>query len=294
VVDDGRSSARASEADRTSAVERVLAGWDDLRAWQEETYRTLHRHPELSHQETSTARLVADVLREAGYEVQDGIGSTGVIGVLRVGDGPVVLVRADMDGLPMAETTGLDYASTDTQADTDGAEVPVAHACGHDVHVACLLGAARLLAAARTRLSGTFVALFQPAEERGTGARSMVDDGLIGRLPAVDVVLAQHVLAYPAGDVGTREGAVLSTAASLRVTLHGRGGHGSMPHLAVDPVVLASSIVVRLQAVVAREVAPGTFAVLTVGRIAAGTKSNIIADRAVLELNIRAYDSATP
>jgi hippurate hydrolase len=210
------------------------------------------------------------------------VGTTGVVGILRNGDGPTVLMRADMDGLPMKEETGLPYASTSHQTDGEGQVVPVAHACGHDVHVASLMAAARLLASNRSEWHGTFVPLFQPAEERGTGADAMVQGGLAGL-----------ILAYPAGTVGTYVGPILSTAASMRVTVHGRGAHGSMPQLSIDPVVLGAMIVVRLQGIVAREVPPGDFAVLTVGRIAAGTKSNIIPDHAVIELNIRAYDEAT-
>jgi hippurate hydrolase len=268
----------------------VLAGQDDLRSWQEDLYRALHEHPELSDQEVHTAATVAGVARDAGFEVHEGIGTTGVAAILRNGDGPTVLTRADLDALPMREETGLPYASRAETTDATGQTVPVAHACGHDVHIATLLGAARLLAAERSAWRGTFIALFQPAEELGTGARGMVDGGLTDVVPKPDVVLAQHVLAYPAGTVGTLAGPFLSTAASMRIRVHGRGGHGSMPHLATDPVVLAAMIVVRLQAIVAREVAPGDFAVLTIGRIAAGTKSNIIPDHAVIELNIRAYD----
>lgn len=263
-----------------------------MSGWLDETYRGLHQHPELSHQEVRTAAIAADVLREAGYEVHYGIGTTGLVGLLRNGDGPTVLMRADMDGLPMQEATGLPYASTARATDAAGNEVPVAHACGHDVHVTSLLGAARLLAGERAAWRGTFMALFQPAEEVATGATSMIEGGLIDIVPKPDVALAQHVLAYPAGTIGTLAGPILSTGASMRITLHGRGSHGSMPQLSVDPVVLASMVVVRLQAIVAREVAPGTFAVLTVGSIASGTKSNIIPDRAVIELNIRAYDEA--
>lgn len=276
-----------------SPVSQVLSGRPVIKEWQEDVYRTLHEHPELADQEVKTAALAADALRTAGYDVHANVGTTGVIGILRNGDGPVVLMRADMDGLPMREDTGLSYASTDHQADPTGQEVPVAHACGHDVHMASLLGAARLLAAERDAWRGTFVALFQPAEERGTGAQAMVDDGLSEILPKLDVALAQHVLAYSSGTVGTLTGPLLSTAASIRVTVHGRGGHGSMPHLSIDPVVLAAMIVVRLQSVVAREVPPGDFAVVTVGRVDAGTKSNIIPESAILELNIRAYDATT-
>jgi amidohydrolase len=292
---DERASASALGDTDTGArtpANRVLSGQDEIGEWQKDVYRTLHRHPELSNHEVKTAAAAADSLREAGYEVHDGIGTTGVVGILRNGDGPAVLVRADMDALPIKEDTSLPYASTDHATDSDGQDVPVAHACGHDVHVASLLGAARLLAANRSAWHGTFLPLFQPAEEVGTGAGEMVKAGLPNLIPKPDVALAQHVLVYPAGKVGTHAGPFLSTAASMRVTVHGRGAHGSMPQLSIDPVVLASMIVVHLQSIVAREVAPGDFAVVTVGRVAAGTKSNIIPDHAVIELNIRAYDDA--
>jgi len=198
-----------------------------------------------------------------------------------------------MDALPVREATGLPYASTVTAADASGNQVPVAHACGHDVHVTCLLGAAQLLAEGTARWSGTVVALFQPAEETGDGARGMLDDGLAGLIPIPDVVLAQHVLPAPAGHVGTHAGPVLSAADSMRVTVHGRGAHGSMPQAAVDPVVLAAMIVVRLQTIVSREIPPGQTAVLTVGSIQAGTKSNVIPNHAVLQLNIRTYSEQT-
>jgi amidohydrolase len=275
------------------AVSAVAAGLERVRSWQEDLYRDVHRHPELSHEERRTAALVADGLRGDGFEVHEGIGGTGVVGVLRNGEGPVVLLRADMDALPVREATGLSYASEVTTADGDGDDVPVMHACGHDVHVACLAGAAQLLAEGRDRWSGTLIALFQPAEETGDGARGMVDDGLAERIPRPTVALAQHVLALPAGQVGTRPGPALSAADSMRITVHGRGAHGSMPQAAVDPVVLAAMIVVRLQTVVSREVPPGETVVLTVGSIRAGTKSNVIPDRAVLQLNVRTYSDAT-
>ena len=271
----------------------VLAGLADVRGWQEDFYRNLHEHPELSHREHNTAAAVAHRLRGCGYEVHQGIGGTGVVGVLRNGDGPTVLLRADMDALPVAEDTGLPYASTVLATDADGSEVPVMHACGHDVHVTCLLGAASLLAGARAHWHGTVVALFQPAEEVGDGARCMVDDGLATLVGHVDVALAQHVLPFPAGQVATCSGPVLTTADSMRITVYGRGGHGSMPQATVDPVVLAAMIVIRLQTVVSREVAPTDPAVLTIGSIQSGTKSNIIGDRAALQLNLRAYSEPT-
>ncbi|HEX5296337.1 MAG TPA: amidohydrolase [Streptosporangiaceae bacterium] len=274
-------------------TDEIMAGYGGLQAGQEAFYKDLHQHPELSHQEGRTAGRVARQLKECGFAVQSGIGGTGVVGVLANGSGPTVLLRADMDALPVREDTGAEYASTVTARDADGQEVPVAHACGHDVHVACLAGAAKLLADHRGRWNGTLVALFQPAEETGDGARGMVDDDLLERIPAPDVALAQHVLPGVAGTVGTRPGPFLSAADSMKITVHGRGGHGSMPQNTVDPVVLAALIIVRLQTVVSREVAPGETAVLTVGSCQAGTKSNVIPDQAVLQLNLRSYSQQT-
>jgi hippurate hydrolase len=274
------------------AVTGALDGLDAIRGWQEDLYRDLHANPELSHEEHRTAGKVADRLRELGCEVHERVGGTGVVGVLSHGDGPTVLLRADMDALPVKEATGVPYASTAVTEDGS----PVMHACGHDVHVACLVGAVALLARTMSPWSGTVVAVFQPAEETADGARGMLDDGLVGIIEGIggiDVAMAQHVLPFPAGTVGTRTGPVLSAADSMRITVHGRGAHGSMPQAAVDPVVLAAMIVVRLQTVVAREVAPGDTAVLTVGSIEAGTKSNVIPDHAVLQLNVRTYDEGT-
>jgi amidohydrolase len=276
-----------------SATEHVLGGLDKIRPWQEDFYRHLHQHPELSHQEQQTATAVAHRLTGFGYQVHEGIGGTGVVGVLDNGAGPGVLLRADMDALPVEEQTGLPYASTVTARDAEGTEVPVMHACGHDVHVTCLLGAAALLAGARQDWRGRVVALFQPAEELGDGARRMVEDGLAAVVGNVEVAFGQHVLPMPAGVVGTRPGSTLSAADSMRITVYGRGAHGSMPQASVDPVVLAAMIVVRLQTVVAREVAATDPAVLTVGSIQAGTKSNVIDDHAVLQLNIRSYRDQT-
>jgi amidohydrolase len=271
----------------------VLTGLDAVRGWAADVYRDLHAHPELSHQEHATAAKVADRLATSGVEVHTGVGGTGVVGLVRNGEGPVVLLRADMDALPVAEATRLDYASHTTTADAAGNEVPVMHACGHDMHVACLLGAAHLLAASPSSWAGTVVTVFQPAEETGDGARGMLDDGLAALLPKVDVALAQHVLPAPAGLVGTHAGPTLSAADSMRITVHGRGAHGSMPQASVDPVVLAAMIVVRLQTVVARETRPGEPVVITVGSIQAGTKSNVIPDHAVIELNVRTYSEQT-
>ena len=276
-----------------NSVREIMSGYDDLRTGLETFYKNLHQHPELSHQEHQTAQQVAGLLQQYGYTVQAGIGGTGVVGVLSSGRGPTVLVRADMDALPVKEDTGVDYASTATARDAEGNEVPVAHACGHDIHVACLTGMTKLMADHRGGWNGTLIALFQPAEETGDGARGMLDDGLLARVPAPDVALAQHVLPGVAGTVGTRPGPVLSAADSLKITVYGRGGHGSMPQHCIDPVVLAAMIVVRLQTVVSREVDPSQTAVLTVGSCQAGTKSNVIPDHAVLQLNLRSYAQQT-
>ena len=274
-------------------VDEIVADYGGLQAGQEAFYKDLHQHPELSHQERRTAGRVAERLQNYGFTVQSGIGGTGVVGTLSNGSGPTILLRADMDALPVREDTGAAYASTVTAPDGDGQEVPVAHACGHDVHVSCLLGAGKLLADHRGQWNGTLVTLFQPAEETGDGAQGMVDDGLLQRIPAPDVALAQHVLPPMAGTVGTRPGPFLTAAESMKITVYGRGGHGSMPQNTIDPVVLAALIIVRLQTVVSREVAPGETAVLTVGSCQAGTKSNIIPDRAVLQLNLRSYSQQT-
>ena len=271
----------------------VLAKLEQVRGWQEDFYRNLHQHPELSHQETETAATVASRMRECGFDLHEHVGGTGVVAVLRNGAGPTVLLRADMDALPVREQTGLPYASEATANDGSGNQVPVMHACGHDVHVTCLLGAAALLARAKDRWTGTVIALFQPAEELGDGAARMVDDGIAELVGKVDVALAQHVLPFPSGLVATRPGPVLSAADSMRITVYGRGAHGSMPQASVDPAVLAAMIVVRLQTVISREVAPTDPAVLTVGSIQAGSKSNVIGDHAVIELNVRSYNDQT-
>lgn len=274
-----------------TTVTQVLAGVKDITSWQEELYVHLHRNPELPMQEHETTAEIARRLESYGYQVQH-IGG-GVVGVLENGPGPAVLFRADIDALPVKETTGLPYASTKTVTDAEGATVPVMHACGHDAHITAGLGAASLLAEHRDAWSGTYIALFQPGEETAAGARSMVDDGLTTKVPKPVVALGQHVLAVPAaGEVGTTAGPMLSTGACIRVKVFGKGSHGSMPHLGVDPVVLASAIVTRLQTIVAREIAPSQFGVVTVGSLQAGTKANIIPADATLLLNIRAYDTA--
>lgn len=254
-----------------------------------ELYRHLHQHPELSFQETATAGIVERSLTALGYDVTPGVGRTGVVGILSRGEGPTVLLRADMDGLPVEEATGLPYASTARGVDPDGVGVAVMHACGHDVHVACLLGAAQQLAA-DTAWTGTLMIIGQPAEEVGTGAKAMISDGLYDRFGKPDVVLGQHVAPIPAGLVAIHPGPAYAATDSLKVTLYGKGGHGSRPEACVDPVVMAAAIVMRLQGIVAREVAGGDTAVVTVGVMRAGTKVNIIPDTAELQINVRSYD----
>ncbi|MBT2228209.1 amidohydrolase [Nonomuraea sp. NEAU-A123] len=264
-----------------SGIDAVLTRLDDTaQAELAALYRDLHQHPEPAFEEKRTARIAADRLRESGFEVRTGVGGTGVVGVLRNGEGPTVALRADMDALPVLERTGLPYASV---------ENGLMHACGHDMHVTCLSGAAQLLSAARDQWQGTLVALFQPAEEIAAGAKAMVDDGLFDLTGPPSVVLGQHVFPRPAGTVFIRPGEILGAADSIEIRLYGRGGHSSQPERTVDPVVLAAAIVMRLQTVVSREVSPFERAVLTVAQIHAGHKENVIADEASITLNIRTF-----
>src|SRR5918993_1285672 len=253
-------------------------------------YIDLHRHPELSFQERRTAGVVTKHLADLGIEFEEGIGRTGVVGVLRNGEGPVVWLRADMDALPVPEQTGLAYASTARGTDPSGAEVPVMHACGHDMHVAALLGALERLVATKDEWSGTIVAVFQPAEEYGAGSQAMIADGVLDRFPKPDIVLGQHVTPLPAGTIGVRRGTQMAASPGPTVTLLGRGGHGSRPHSTIDPVVMAAATVMRLQTIVSREVDPRDVAVVTVGSIHAGLKNNIIPAEAKLELSLRYPD----
>jgi len=268
----------------------ALAGLDAIMDGLEDLYRDVHEHPELSMQEHRTAAEAAQRLQAAGFTVTTGVGGTGVVGLLTNGDGPTVMLRADMDALPVREATGLPYASTATATDPAGNEVPVMHACGHDMHVAWLAGATALLAAGRDAWHGTVLAVFQPAEETAEGARAMIDDGLFDRFPKPEVILGQHVMPAPAGAIGYRPGTTQAAADSLEVRLFGRGAHGSMPESSVDPVVMAAATVLRLQTIVSREVAANQAAVVTIGALQAGTKDNVIPDEALLKLNVRTFD----
>ena len=276
-----------------AALDDILVGYEALRAAQEALYQDLHRHPELSHEEHHTAQRVGDLLRQDGFTVTGGIGGTGVVGVLANGSGPTVLLRCELDALPIREATGAPYASTVTVPDAGGHLRPAAHACGHDLHMAAMISMAKLMADHRDRWHGTLIPLFQPAEETGEGAQDMVDDGLFKKIPVPDVALAQHLLPGIAGTVRTRSGPFMSAEDSIKVTVYGRGGHGASPQNSIDPVVLAAMIIIRLQTIVSREVAPGDIAVVTVGSCQAGTRSNVIPDFAVLELNLRSYSGVT-
>src|SRR5256886_3211928 len=253
-------------------------------------YMDIHSHPELSMQETRTAAIAAERLRTAGYQVSTGIGKTGFVGLLRNGPGPTVMLRADMDALPVKEATALPYASQVTATDPEGETVPVMHACGHDMHVTWLIGASLLLAQAKDKWRGTLMPIFQPAEETAAGAKAMIGDGLFARFPKPDVVLGQHVMVGSAGVLGWRTGTITSAGDSFQIRLFGRGAHGSMPQASIDPVVMAAATVMRLQTIVSREIAASEAAVVTVGSLQAGTKENVIPDEAVIKLNVRTFD----
>ncbi len=274
----------------TNPKDMVLKNLDRLLPDLEALYKDIHAHPELSMQEVRTAGLAADRLRAAGWEVTTGVGKTGVVGLLRNGDGPTVMLRADMDALPIEEATGLPYASKVKMKDRQGNTVPVGHMCGHDIHVTWLAGAAALFAQARAAWRGTLMAVFQPGEETAEGSQAMIDDGLFKRFPKPAIVLGQHVMVGPAGAVAGRIGAITSAADSLQIRLFGRGAHGSMPQSSIDPVVMAAATVMRLQTVVSREVAAADAAVVTVGALQAGTKENVIPDEAIIKLNVRTFD----
>ncbi len=259
-----------------------------------ELFVWFHSHPELSFREYKTAARLAEELRSAGVEVTEGVGGTGVVGMLRNGDGPLVMVRADMDGLPIREDTGLDYSSTVTQVDITGVERPVMHACGHDVHITSMVGTAKRLVAMRDRWSGTVMFVGQPAEERVGGAKAMIEDGLYDRFGVPDCALAFHIAAgEPVGKVMISSGLIASSADSVDITVYGIGAHGASPHRGKDPVYIAAQIVVALQSLVSRELAPLEPGVVTVGSIHGGSKHNIIPDEVKLQLTVRADSQET-
>ncbi|CZS93976.1 probable hippurate hydrolase [Rhynchosporium agropyri] len=270
----------------------------DLESY-EKLYRHLHQKPGLSLQEHLAAEAAAHHLRALeGFDVRTDIGGTGLVGILRNGSGPTILLRADTDALPVKELTGLPYASEKREVDVeDGIEKSVMHACGHDMHITCMLAAASALSSARDNWRGTLIILFQPNEERAGGAKAMIADGLYDpkkhNCPVPEIVLGQHVMPFPSGTVGTRVGSFASAADSFRVTVYGRGGHASQPHRTIDPVVLAAHIIVRLQTVVSREVDPREAAVVTVGSVQSGMTENIISDEAVIKINVRTVTPET-
>jgi len=272
------------------AQQPVEAFLDEDREHLEGLYRHLHQHPELSFREVKTAARMAQELRAVGVEVTEKVGGNGVVGVLRCGDGPVALLRADMDALPVAEETGLDYASKIKAESADGRAIGVMHACGHDLHMTCLIGAARYFAAHPDAFDGTIVFQLQPAEERSGGMNRMIDDGLLTRFPRADYAIALHTAHdLPVGQVGLRAGPAMANVDSCDITLYGRSGHGAAPHLTVDPIVQASKLVLDLQTIVSREVNPVDACVITVGSIHGGQKHNIIPASCHLQLTIRSY-----
>lgn len=265
----------------------------------ETLYKHFHSFPELSLQEKRTASEIAAYLEslngslDTGYTIHSSIGGHGLAAVLENGAGPTVLLRADIDALPVLELTGLPYASKVSMTDNDGIEKPVMHACGHDMHITCLLAAADQLAHTKAAWRGTLIVLFQPNEERGGGAQAMVEDGLYDKIPKPDVVLGQHVFPIRTGSVASRPGTIMGASDRFKVTLYGRGGHGSMPHTTIDPVILAANVVQRLQSIVSREIDPAESAVVTVASLQAGATENVIADQAVLRVDARFSTPAT-
>ena len=273
-----------------SIKDRVAAAVDNELPSLVSLYKHLHANPELSFMEVKTAKRLAAELGEAGLQITSGVGGHGLVGVLKNGDGPTLLIRADMDGLPVQEETGLPYASKKQMADDLGNTVYTMHACGHDVHMTSFVGTARLLDQLRDVWSGTLVMIGQPAEERGAGARAMLADGLFKRFPVPDYCIALHVASdQPAGTIGYNSGYVYANVDSVDITVRGQGGHGSQPQASKDPIVLASQIVIALQTIVSREVHPREPAVVTVGSIHGGTKHNIIPNEVKLQLTVRSY-----
>lgn len=276
-----------------TAVQKILSDLDETQREREKQYKYFHQHPELSMKEDHTAQTIIDILSKAGIETKR-VGKTGVVAEIKNGEGPVVAMRADIDALPIKENSGKDYTSTVSKQDENGKMVGVSHACGHDFHISSLLGALKAFNEHKDAWRGTYIGVFQPGEETAQGAKDLVENGIMSMIAKPDVYLGQHVLGtIPAGTVGIRSGAFLTTAASIRVHIFGKGSHGSMPELSVDPVVVASSIVLKLQTIVSRELAAKDYAIVTVGALNAGSKSNIIPDDAELLINTRTYSEDT-
>lgn len=277
-------------AEPTALRAAIAADYPHLKA----LFEHLHAHPELSMQEFQTAKRLAAELSGLGYEVTTGVGQTGVVALLRNGAGPKLLIRADMDGLPVEEKTGLPYASQQRQVNLEGQDLPVMHACGHDMHVTTLVGVARRMAALKDQWRGTLMLVGQPAEENIGGAKAMVADGLYQRFGRPDFALALHVIAkHPAGKIAFSEGLMYSSADTVRITVRARATHGAAPHLGNDPVVIGSQIVLALQTIVTREVSPIEPALITVGAFHAGSAPNVISDQARLDITVRANSETT-
>jgi amidohydrolase len=272
-------------SERVAAINKLVTGdYDRL----DKLYKHLHSHPELSLQEEQTAARLTSELKELGFEVTEKIGGHGIVGIFKNGKGPTILVRTDMDALPVEEQTGLPYASKVRARDKNGNDVGVMHACGHDMHMTCWVGTARTLVALKDQWQGTLLFLGQPAEEIGTGARVMLEDGLFKRFPKPEYCLALHCEAQRAhGELGFTQGIALANVDSVDVTVRGKGGHGAWPHTTIDPVVLAAQIVLDLQTIVSREINPVDPAVVTVGSIHGGTKHNIIPSEVKLQITVR-------
>jgi len=279
-------AALACSAQNSSLSSQVNSVFPDAHA----LYLDLHQHPEISSHETHTAAVIAERLRALGYEVTEHIGGDGVVAILKNGAGPTVMLRTELDALPVEEKTGLAYASKVHMKDDSGRDVPVMHACGHDLHMASLVGTASIMAHNKDSWHGTLMLLAQPAEETITGAKKMVDDGLFKRFPKPDIGVALHdTNSLPAGKVSVTPGFAKAAADSLRITVYGKGGHGAFPEKTIDPVLIAARIAVTLQSIIAREIKPGDAAVITVGYIQAGTKNNIIPDQAQMGLTVRSF-----
>lgn len=279
-------AATVSAQIKSSASAEVDAAY----AQSEILYRDIHQHPELSSHETETGAKLATQLKQLGYEVTTGVGGTGVVGILKNGAGPTVMLRTELDALPVAENTGLPFSSTVRVKDASGADVPVMHACGHDLHMAAWVGTARIMAANRKAWSGTLMLIGQPAEETGAGANAMIADGLLTRFHKPDYALAVHDDARGiAGIVGFHSGPILTNADAVTIRIFGRGGHGARPEVTIDPIVIAARTVLALQTIVSRETSPFDPAVVTVGSIHGGTKNNIIPDEVVLQLTVRSF-----
>jgi hippurate hydrolase len=280
------SAASLSAQQKTGATAEVQAAYAQSAA----LYLDLHQHPELSSQETQTAAKMATQLRDLGYEVTTGVGGTGVVGILKNGAGPTVMLRTELDALPVTENTGLSFASTVRAKNESGQDVGVAHACGHDLHMSAWIGTARIMAASRNTWKGTLMLIAQPAEETGAGAKAMIADGLLTRFKKPDYALAIHDDARSiSGMIGYHAGPILTNADAVTIHIYGRGGHGARPEATVDPIVIAARTVLALQTIVSREMSPFDPTVITVGSIHGGTKNNVIPDEVVLQLTVRSF-----